>query len=276
MKWTDVSVHASKITNAMGKVLFLTDEEIMNAPRFVEEARANGHQIITIPSTVKEKLSGQTDVNGNAMQDLSHFVSEWNDNFEFNFIPVERLSPSEKSVFNLTSRIADLAGGLPWKVKAVKISETMRPESGSFSEACGLWTGSEIIIKRSELSSAESYASVLLHELAHVRSGATDVTIDFEQELTSLLGKVASGALKSAPAEFTNAKSPAEMYMGKPAAPSNATARSSTALESLEHQENPRGSEKEIPTIAEHATSLSPQFALQKKPGFWAKLFGKN
>lgn len=31
MKWTDVSVHASKITNASGNVLFLTDEEIMNA-----------------------------------------------------------------------------------------------------------------------------------------------------------------------------------------------------------------------------------------------------
>jgi hypothetical protein len=59
MKWTDVSVHASKIVNASGNVLFLTDEEIMNAPRFVEEARENGRQIITIPSTVKDKLSGQ-------------------------------------------------------------------------------------------------------------------------------------------------------------------------------------------------------------------------
>lgn len=201
MKWTDVSVHASKIINGIGDVLFLTDEEIMNAPRFVEEARANGRQIVTIPNTVKEKLSGQTDVDGNVIQDLHHFMSEWNDSFEFAFIQPESLITSERSVFDQTNRIAALVGGLPSKVEAVKISETMRPESGSFSEASGLWTGAEIVIKRSELASIESYASVLLHEMAHARSGATDVTAGFEHELTSLLGKVASVALKTTSTE---------------------------------------------------------------------------
>lgn len=205
MKWTDVSVHASKMTNATGNVLFLTDEEIMNAPRFVEEARANGRQIITIPSTVKEKLSGQVDTEGNVIQDLGNFVSEWNDCFEFKFVPPEKLGQVERSIFNMTGRIAGLVGGLPSRVQAVKISETMRPETGSFSEARGLWTGSEIIVKRSELSSIESYASTLLHEIGHARSGETDITIGFEQELTSLLGMVASKALRSA---FTDIELP--------------------------------------------------------------------
>lgn len=201
MKWTDVSVHASKITNASGNVLFLTNEEIMNAPRFVEEARANGRQIITIPSTVKEKLAGQVDAVGNAIQDLGNFVSEWNDCFEFKFVPPEKLAQAERSIFDMTGRIADLVGGLPSKVLAVKISETMRPETGSFSEACGLWTGSEIIVKRSELASVENYASTLLHEISHARSGKTDITIGFEQELTLLLGMVASKALRKASAD---------------------------------------------------------------------------
>ncbi|TMX69071.1 ATP-binding protein, partial [Vibrio rotiferianus] len=100
MKWTDVSVHASKITNASGNVLFLTDEEIMNAPRFVEEARANGRQIITIPSNVKEKLSGQVDTEGNVIQDLGNFISGWNDCFEFKFVPLEKLSQAERVVFD--------------------------------------------------------------------------------------------------------------------------------------------------------------------------------
>ncbi len=195
MRWTDVSVHASKITNASGNVLFLTDEEIMNAPRFVEEARASGRQIITIPSSVQDKLSGQVDNEGNVIQDLGNFVSEWNNSFEFKFIPPEKLTQNERRVFELTNDIASLVGGLPEKVKAVKISETMRPETGSFSEARGLWTGWEIIVKRNELTSVESYAATLLHEIAHVRSGETDVTIGFERELTALLGVLASKVL---------------------------------------------------------------------------------
>ncbi len=241
MKWTDVSVHASKITNASGNVLFLTDEDIMNAPRFVEEARANGRQIVTIPSSVKEKLTGQTDVNGNAIQDLNHFVSEWNDTFEFTFIAPEKLTPSEKLVFDQTKRIAALVGGLPSKV-GVKISETMRPESGRFSEACGLWTGSEIIIKRSMLISVEFYASVLLHEMAHSRSGETDVTIGFERELTSFLGKVASVALK-------------------------------TASGKLDKFVLPEGA-KELSRIVPKLPNAHP--APQSKAGFWARLFGKE
>lgn len=197
MKWTDVSAHAVKITNTSGNVLFLTGDEIMNVPRFVEEARASGRQIITIPNSVKDKLSGQVDTEGNAIQDLGNFVSEWNDSFEFKFIEPDQLSQGERSVYDLTAIIADLVGGLPSKVQSVKISETMRPEEGNLTEALGLWNDTEIIIKRCQLNTIESYASTLLHEIAHARSGETDVSIGFEQELTTLLGEVASRALSS-------------------------------------------------------------------------------
>ncbi|WP_047249386.1 ATP-binding protein [Chromobacterium subtsugae] len=216
MKWTDVSVHASKITNAAGNVLFLTDEEIMNAPRFVEEAKASGRQIITIPGMVKDRLSGQVDAEGNAIQDLSNFVSEWNNAFSFKFVPPASLASSEKSVFDMTSRIAGLVGGLPPKVLAVKISETMRPETGGFAEACGLWNGAEIIIKRSELATVEGYAAVLLHEIAHARCGETDITIGFEQELTKLLGLVAAKALRESSATASAASQPLQVASHSP------------------------------------------------------------
>jgi hypothetical protein len=244
MKWTDVSVHASKITNASGKFLFLTDVEIMNAPRFVEEARASGRQIITIPSSVKEKLSGQIDTEGNAIQDLSTFVSEWNECFEFKFIPPEMLDQAERAVFDMTGKIVSLIGGLPSVVLSVKISETMRPETRNFSEARGLWTGTEIIVKRSELSSVENYASTLLHEIAHVRSGETDITFGFEQELTSFLGMVASKALP------------------RP---------------SLDHelrQRSPNTQNSKNWAVSWRPAAESPASA--KKTGFWAKLFGKS
>ena len=244
MKWTDVSVHASKITNISRNVLFLTNEEIMNAPRFVEEARATGRQIITIPSTVKEKLSGQVDTEGNAIHDLRNFISEWNGCFEFKFVSPEMLAQTERSIFDMTGRLADLVGGLPPRVQSVKISETMRPDTGSFSQACGLWTGTEIIIKRSELASIESYASTLLHEIAHARSGKTDVTIGFEHELTSLLGMVASKALR----------------------------RTSADAQLL--QEQTKDQILETLPASQHPQTATRDPTLSKKVGFWARLFG--
>ena len=216
----------------------------MNAPRFVVEARASGRQIITIPSTVKEKLSGQVDTEGNPIQDMANFVSEWNDCFEFKFIPPEKLTQAERSVFDMTRRLADLVGGIPSRVQSVKISETMRPETGSFSEACGLWTGTEIIVKRSELASIESYASTLLHEIAHARSGQTDITIGFEHELTSLLGMVASKALRKASAD--------------------------TQL----LQESIKTRTPEIRAASQPPQSANRDPAPAKRAGFWARLFG--
>lgn len=243
MKWTDVSVHASKITNALGNVLFLTDEEIMNTPRFVEEARASGRQIVTIPSSVKEKLSGQVDTEGNAIQDLGNFVSEWNDCFEFKFVSPEKLSQAERSVFDMTGRIVDLVGGLPSKVQSINISETMRRETASFSEVCGLWTGTKIIVKRSELATVESYASTLLHEIAHARSGEIDITIGFEQELTSFLGMVASKALRTASVDTELSKKPT------------------------------KAQSPEIPLESWQLQAESREPAPAKKVGFWVKLF---
>lgn len=245
MKWTDVSVHASKITNTAGNVLFLTDEEIMSAPRFVEEARGSGRQIITIPGTVKEKLSGQVDVEGNVIQDLGNFVSEWNDSFEFKFVPREKLLPTERSVFDLTRQIAALVGGLPSNVQEVRISETMRPETRSFTEARGLWTGQDIIVKRSELASVGGYASVLLHEIAHARSGETDISIGFEQELSSLLGMVASEALRRASA--------------------NAELR----------REQTKERTPEIAATPRQPQPVSREPSPARKGGFWARLFAK-
>ena len=67
-------------------------------------------------------------------------------------------------------------------------------ESHSFQEASGIWEPStgRIIIKREMLRSLLDYAGTLLHEVAHVRSGASDISSGFEDELTSIIGLVVS------------------------------------------------------------------------------------
>ena len=62
----------------------------------------------------------------------------------------------------------------------------------SFIEATGVWQESTgtIIIKRDQLKNIENYVGTLLHEVAHAVSGASDVSREFESELTNLLGKI--------------------------------------------------------------------------------------
>lgn len=194
LKWTDVSVHASRLLNSAAKVVFLTPSDVKDAPRYVDEAKEAGYEIVTIPENVKVKISGQSDLSGEPMQDLSRFQQTWNESFVFKFVSDGELTPSEKLIYETTPRILALIGGRPSVVRSIKISETMRMESNAFVEASGLWEASSgtIIIKRTQLKSLEEYASTLLHEIAHAESGAPDISSGFEKSLTDLLGKTGS------------------------------------------------------------------------------------
>ncbi len=90
------------------------------------------------------------------------------------------------------TEFVERVGGLPRNVKEIKISETMRMETYAFVEAVGLWDPPNIIIKRTQLKRIEEYAGTLLHEIAHARSGAPDISSEFEQSLTELLGHTGS------------------------------------------------------------------------------------
>ena len=44
--------------------------------------------------------------------------------------------------------------------------------------------------KRDQLRNLKDYAGTLLHEVAHVKSDASDISSEFEQQLTSLIGTI--------------------------------------------------------------------------------------
>jgi len=199
LNWIDVAVHACRLLNSMGKVLFLTPEELMEAPDIVDKAKIDGFKIVTIPKNVRDKIRKLKDVNGQPMRDINQFQKEWNESFEFKFVSPDELTLEEKAIFDMTEKILQLAGGKPKNVREIKISETMRIDPASHSEAEGIWEPllGRIVIKRSVLKSLESYASTLLHEIAHARSGASDVSRQFEDELSRLLGVIVSNVLRN-------------------------------------------------------------------------------
>jgi len=195
--WLDVAVHGCQILNATGKVLFVTASELVLYPEAIDRARSDGHRIVNVPENVRQSLRGLKDISGQNVRDLNVYDAEWQQSFEFKFVPISGLTKMEGEIFDQRAKIAHLVGGLPGVVKDVVVSETMRPETLGGGDADGLWEAStgRIIIKRSQLRSVADFAGTLLHEIAHAKSGFGDVNREFELVLTEFLGRTASRAL---------------------------------------------------------------------------------
>jgi hypothetical protein len=199
VRWKDVAVHACKILSASGSYLFVTASQLMDNASAVNHARDDGLKIVTVPDNIHAEVAGAKDIAGAPIRDLGVYQSEWNNSFKFNWITPEKMTDAEREVFSKASAIAGLVGGLPAKVKAIRVSKTMRQDFISGTDAVGLWDGetASIVIRYDQLKSLDAFAGVLLHEIAHARSGHDDVTREFENELTELLGIVAAPAVSS-------------------------------------------------------------------------------
>jgi hypothetical protein len=195
--WLDVAIHACQILNSNSKVLFVTTGELIIYPEAIDRAKTDGYRVVSVPENVRVSLRGLKDVAGNAVRDLSVYEQEWQQSFEFKFIPLEQLTSMEREVFARWKDIGQLVGGIPKQVKEILISETMRPAVFSGGDAQGLWESppGRIIIKRSQLATLDSFAGTLLHEVVHASTGFGDVNRDFELALTEFLGTVAFKAL---------------------------------------------------------------------------------
>lgn len=199
VNWTDVALHARRVLNASKKAVFVTASERTTAPDSIDHAIADGYQVVTVAQSIKDRLHNLKDLQGKPVRDLEVYRQEWARSFKFEFIPPTRLTLDERRVFDFWSKIAGLAGGLRLAVREIKISEVMRPDLRSNSEPVGLWEPERqrIVIKRSQLRSIDAFAGTLLHELVHAESGSEDVTREFEQALTDLLGKVSARAIEA-------------------------------------------------------------------------------
>jgi len=199
-QWLDVGLHACKQLNARRQVIFLTAFELSYAAEFVQRARNDGYEIIVVPETIRRKLPSLRDAAGNPIRDLDRYRDEWQDSFRFTFVDPADFSTAESAVWDALPRIFAARGGRPRNVRDVRISETMRLIEGGYQEAVGVWEQGEgrIVVKRDQLQSLPAFAGTVLHELSHALSGATDVSLEFEQQLTEELGGVASRSITGA------------------------------------------------------------------------------
>lgn len=195
--WIDVQAHACGLLNERGRVVFSTASELKASPDSAYRAERDGYRVVVVPEGLNRKINGQQDATGQPIRTVAQYEKEFNESFEYAFVDEDELTPEEREVWALREPVLDAVGGAP-KLREVLVSETMRLERGF--EAVGVWQAESgrIVVRRDQLRRRESFTGTLLHELAHARSGAPDMTRAFEDELTSLLGLLASRWASSA------------------------------------------------------------------------------
>ena len=198
--WNEVGLHAVGILNAQGLKLFLTPEQVANSPFVVSRAKDDGYEIVIVPPTLVDRFSTITDTNGSPIVDVGVWTERWNDSFVFDFVDRTNLTARERKVFDKLDEVMQLVGGQPSNVAAVKISNSLRTDYPGAPDNCGgVWIDEEnlIVIRRDQLQSIEVFAGTLLHELVHAIGGAHDQSIEFENELTLLMGEIAAKAISN-------------------------------------------------------------------------------
>lgn len=198
VKWIDVQEHAIKILNTNGKSVFISNLDAINRPDMIDDMQREGYEIVIVPENLLARVENQTDISGNQILNSNEFYNDYNSSFAFEFVSKENLNRNEKEVYKFTKDIIETIGGLPKNVKEIKISNNMRKDIYTSEFVHGLWMREEkiIVINRSQLKSIESYAGTLIHEVIHAKTDFTDVSREFENQLTAMIGKLYNHSIK--------------------------------------------------------------------------------
>lgn len=194
MNWIEISQFALNLMHQSQNVAYVTEEELQTRGDLLSHAKDDGYNLVVIDEQQKAKLLDQAASGGPEVRILEVYAEEYNESFQYDFVPEEKLSNSEQCVFRLADRILKSVGINPSRFPQVFVSTTIRATS---DDAAGVWDSNlrAIVIRRQALSSVKEFASTLLHEAAHVESGATDQTRAFEWQLCEYLGQLAKAAL---------------------------------------------------------------------------------
>jgi hypothetical protein len=197
VNWKPIRLHAVKLLNERDDVVFATVDERHSNADLLNHAQADGYRVVTIPENIRNEIQDEQDSEGNPLRDVGTYLEEYNESFEYDWVPEDEMTEDEREVWNHSDEILDLLNDPP--VEEIRVSETIRmTDRGEMAN--GVWDGNEqrIVIRRQQLNSVRDFASTLLHEVAHPRSGgAPDLSKPFEDALTGLLGEVAESAISN-------------------------------------------------------------------------------
>mgnify|MGYP002710045013 CR=1 FL=1 len=194
LSWDDVAMYASqKMSEINTTTTYVTIDNLNNNPSLIDDMRRNGRTPIIVSDNLMNKMEdfNTSAEKGKILVTANQYIREEQNRFTPQILEIDSLSVTERKVYDMTEKILELIGGKPVNVKSIQIVEKIY-ESEFFNETVGLWIPQEnrILIKRKQLTTINSYAGTLLHECAHAISGSPDLSRDFEESLTNIIGCV--------------------------------------------------------------------------------------
>ena len=189
VKWNDVAERVVRELAAVDpNVVFVTAAQRWSHPELIRRAEVDGKRVFVVPDALAARLRISDD---GAVTTLERFAAQWNERVVIEPLDPTVLSPAEQAVFELAGEVLKVLGrrGDEWQVV---VSETLHLTPDGTETAHGLWDPAQrrIVINRRCLRSTDLFVATLLHEVAHAITGATDLTAEFEDGLTDLLGTV--------------------------------------------------------------------------------------
>lgn len=191
LNWKDVALHACRVLQTAAKVVFITPWQVGNA--LTIHARDDGYDVVIVSEDIAASLGSLRDFNDLPMVNLDVYRDDWNASFTYEFVPESELTVAERAVLSFAMQASRIAGADLDTLKiSLAISETTRLSERA--EILGVWepANRRIVIRRDQLSSTPQFLGTMLHELTHATSGFSDLSLAFEEALTSRLGTVAA------------------------------------------------------------------------------------
>lgn len=193
--WKPIRLHAIRLLNAREDVVFATVAEAQGQPDLLDHAEEDGYRVVTVPDDVRDELHDERDPEGDPIRDLDAYREEYNESFEYRWVPEAAMTDAEREVWKRRYDVLSLISHAP--VDELRVSETIRlTEDGERADATWDEEQHRIVLHRDRLEDVRTLAATLLREVAHPRSGGhPDRSKPFEDELTILLGEVAESAI---------------------------------------------------------------------------------
>lgn len=188
INYLDVQIYAVKKYNVLTPSVFMSSLDVYELSEDDKERiKQSGRELIIIPDNVYERVKDDTDDTGKKIGTIEVVQQEYSDNFKYHWIAEDQLSSEQVKVWALRHSILQIFDRQNLENK-VRISTSINEITSG--DTLGVWDGQNIIIKQSVLNDQNEFATVLAHELAHVISGFPDNSREFENTLSSMLGKI--------------------------------------------------------------------------------------
>ena len=195
VKWNDVAERVVRqLAVAEPDTVFVTAAQRWSHPDLIRRAETDGKRVFVVPDALAARLGASVGVTT-----LERFAADWNQRVVVEPIDPASLTAVERAVLELAGGVLEIVGRRndEWDVV---VSETLHLTPDGTETAHGLWepVKRRIVINRRCLASTELFVATLLHEIGHATTGAADLTAEFEDALTNLLGAVGARAVTPA------------------------------------------------------------------------------